>query len=823
MARTACFAIRALARTTMRASAWLGVSIVVLASLACTGPGDFHCTISAQCGSEHAFCEPEGRCSFVVAPMICASGRRYGEAAGPVSGKCVAPSCTAAPPAGLAAGDRHACLLRTDGTVACWGDNDRGQLGDGTSSPRSAPVAVAIPGTIVALVTGSAHSCALRSTGLVYCWGANDHGQLGDGSQSDQQAPVSVRLNATVTQLAAGADFTCASLASGDVTCWGGNDSGQCGVPSPSIVLTPNRTLGLSRTRGLAAGHHHVCAFDDEGKVSCWGNDTVGQLGDGATAASRAPVVVAALGSQWVSGLAAGDGHTCALAAGRIFCWGANNAGQLGLGTAADVPTPTEISSFHDALAVTAGSQHTCARRADDSVWCWGGNSGGQLGEGTTSSLMLPVPVAGHLRGSAVAAGGDFTCALESVGGLSCWGNNRHGELALGNRLFDPVASAVTVPGPGGTPKPVSAVAVGSGHVCVTSVDAFDMACWGANQAGQLGTGDLLDRTQPTPTKIPVVADKISAGGAHSCAVRSSAGTISCWGRGNDGQLGNGSVLDARLPVTTKDTGFALNVSSGGAHTCAVHADNTVFCWGKGSEGQLGDGLSVSRATPVRTTGVLATQVALGDSHSCALLADDRGVACWGRGAEGQLGLGDNANAANASRVTLPPSAMIAAGAFHTCAVDDLGNVRCWGQGKSGQLGNGQDVGINAPALVPGVDHVVGIGAGRAHTCALLGAGSAAGSQGQVLCWGDGQRGQTGAAASTGASASPDASASPIATSPALVSSESDFVALGLGGDETCLLTNAGALRCLGDDESGQLGQGGELQFPLPQPSRLCP
>jgi alpha-tubulin suppressor-like RCC1 family protein len=791
---------------------WFVVALLAVFGSSCLGPGDFHCRRSGDCGGEGASCEVDGHCSFAVSPTVCASGRRYDTASGPVSNACVSATCTAAPPTALAAGDRHACLLRRDGTVGCWGGNDRGQLGDGSHRPRSAPVTVTLPGRVVELALGTSHSCALRSTGLVYCWGANDSGQLGNGAQFDTSSPVSVRLATPATHIAAGGSFTCASLTSGDVVCWGANDSGQCGIAGPPLLLTPQTPLGLTGTQALVAGEAHACALDGRGAVTCWGNDTVGQLGAGAPAASRGPTSPSGLADQVVRGLAAGGNHTCALVQDAVFCWGGNGAGQLGLGSTNDVATPMPLPSLENATALVAGSQHTCALRSDGSVWCWGGNSGGQLGEGTTSSLGLPVPVVGHLRATSVAAGGDFTCALEEDGRLWCWGDDRRGQLSRGTTLF--AASPAEI----GDLVDVRLLAPGGAHVCTSPGPEGLVRCFGDNQAGQLGMGDALDRALPAPTKIPLSAEALTAGALHTCAITNGAtGTVLCWGRGSDGQLGHGALLDARVPVTVRETTPAVAVVAGGAHTCDLHADASVSCWGRGTRGQLGDGLSVSRPTPGPIVGLAAREIALGDEHTCALTASSE-LLCWGRGSEGELGLGTPADAPAPVQVpgvsgalVSAPAQALAAGARHTCALSSDGRVLCWGDDAEGQLGDPRLVAHATPFLVPGLDQAVAISAGQGHTCALLGTDSHVGSPGDVVCWGANEHGQTGSP--TGESV----------LAPTRVEGLSNVIALRAGGDETCALLASGRLACWGDDSAGQLGRGRELQAPTPQPARLCP
>ena len=207
----------------------------------------------------------------------------------------------------LAAGFAHTCALLTDGTVMCWGDNFKGQLGDGTNTQRATPVAVQdVAGTstlsgATALAAGYNHTCALLTDTSVQCWGLNASGQVGDNTMADKNTPVAVKNVAGtgtlsgVTTLSAGGDHTCALLTGGAVQCWGNNRFGQLGnnsTTNSSIpVATRNRDNSddLFWVMTLAAGGVNTCGVTDTGAVWCWGNNQFGQLGDGSTTQSLLP------------------------------------------------------------------------------------------------------------------------------------------------------------------------------------------------------------------------------------------------------------------------------------------------------------------------------------------------------------------------------------------------------------------------------------------------------------------------------------------------------------------------------------------------------
>lgn len=345
---------------------------------------------------------------------------------------------------GMVAGLGFTCALTSAAVPYCWGFNDRGQLGNNSTSNSSSPVAVALPAGVSGFVhlaasfgdlfDGGGFACGLTSAGAAYCWGANNHGQLGNGSTLDSHAPVMVSLPAGVSgfaQLAAGAQHACAVTATGAAYCWGNNGSGQLGNGSTTESHTPvmvNLSSGVSFVK-VTAGAVHSCGLTATGDAYCWGGDGVGQLGNGSAGLSLTPVAVSLPAGVSFSDLTSGDSHTCGLtAAGEAYCWGEDGQHQLGNGPAgsSDVPDAVILPAGESFAFITAGAFHTCALTSTGEPYCWGIVVDGE----ELQAVALPAGVSGFVR---LAAGIDHTCGLTSMGSAYCWGFNWAGQLGDGS------------------------------------------------------------------------------------------------------------------------------------------------------------------------------------------------------------------------------------------------------------------------------------------------------------------------------------------------------------------------------------------------------
>jgi alpha-tubulin suppressor-like RCC1 family protein len=494
------------------------------------------------------------------------------------------------------------CARRMGGQVVCWGGNMVGQIGDGTMTDRTTPVNVSGLSDAVE-IAGEAmgyHFCARRASGAVVCWGQNTNGQLGDGTTTNRSTPVATGLTSNIAHLAVGANFSCAQRVDGRLTCWGADANMQLGDGATTDRNRPSNTGVFTRVLGLTTGGGdlfvttggHTCARTTDSRVVCWGNNSNGQLGDGTTTLRAQPVTVSGLAN--VAQVSAGGGHTCAIdASGQAYCWGRNSVGQLGDGTMTERHAATAVTGVTDAIQIAAGWVHTCALRRGGTVACWGQNRSGELGNGSVSTVPSPVPadVPGLSGIVQIAVGGEFTCARPSSGAIACWGANSAGQL--GNNSTTNATTPVGVTGLSGATD----IGAGWNHACAISGSGAPV-CWGWNSLGQLGDGTTTDRSAPTTVSGITDAIGIDLGAQFSCAVRAN-GLVSCWGAGTAGQLGNAGSANSPTPVAATQFSDLIEVSAAQSFTCARSRARGVACWGQADQQQLGNGATANQNTPL--------------------------------------------------------------------------------------------------------------------------------------------------------------------------------------------------------------------------------
>ena len=448
----------------------------------------------------------------------------------------------------------------------------------------------------------------------------------------------------------------------------------------------------------IAAGGVHTCALLAGGSTRCWGGNDHGQLGDGSALDRSSPVVanVASLQSP-VTALSLGATHSCASTLhGGALCWGGNASAQVGDATRIDRTAPFFVTGFSaGASRVVAGNAHSCALSSSGEMYCWGAGGLGQLASNDGSGDRLtPTGVATFgPRLLDLATGGDSTCAITESGEARCWGRNDFGQLGDTNFFPHPVPTEVA------GLAAMRRIAIGPLHACGVSM-ATEVFCWGYNDTGQLGLG-FAGPIAPA-NRVPRLTgvQQIAVGGSHTCAILVT-GLLQCWGSNYYGQIGDGqTVVDNLIPTPTPLIGRALAVAAGLVFTCAIDAPGIVYCWGANRFGQLGDGTTVDRVTPVIVSALPQDIVSLSAAlaSTCAVSGAVGALYCWGYNNDGQLGVTGAMMYTTPTLVIASGVASVTMGNNHACAVMRDGGLRCWG--GIGTIGNGSGSGSYAPAPV---------------------------------------------------------------------------------------------------------------------------
>ncbi|MCL2174355.1 IPT/TIG domain-containing protein, partial [Candidatus Saccharibacteria bacterium] len=749
-----------------------------------------------------------------------------------------------------------------------------------SSGPTAGGTAITITGTdfqqklsFRQISTGGYHTCGIATNNQVYCWGQNDYGQLGDGTLNNKSTPVAVNtagvLNGKIiTQIAAGDFHTCALDSTGKAYCWGQNTNGQVGDNSsgnnrttPVAVNTTGVLNGKTLVQ-ISLGQYHTCAVDSAGVAYCWGYNNGGQLGDNSLTSRSVPIAVntaGVLGGKYLIQIAGGYSFSCALdSTGKVYCWGNNSQGSLGNNSNTNSPVPVAVYTAgvlnNKVLTQMSsnGSYHTCVIDTDGKAYCWGYNTSGQVGDNSTSNRNAPVAVnaTGVLNGKTltqITTGDALSCALDSTGKAYCWGQNTNGQIgdnSSGSNRLVPVAvyTAGVLNG-----KTLSMIAFGTHHSHTCALDTEGMAyCWGLNSSYQLGDNTVTQRTAPVSvvtTNLPAAPVTVTLDGVACTSVTVISNTeLTCNTPAHPAgkvdvsvTINGGTVTMAKAyeygpsftvtgispssgpaagstSVTITGTGFEQNlvwkqVSVGGQHTCAIASNDQAYCWGQNNSGQLGDTTHTSSFTPVAvdTSGALSgltiKEISVGDNFSCAI-ASDGWVYCWGYNNDGRLG--DNSIAERTTPTAIYSAGVLGgltikhidAGYSHTCVVASNDQAYCWGSNSQGELGDNTYANKAFPVAVVATGALSGLGvkevsAGYWYTCAIA-------SNDRAYCWGQNSGGKLG-------NNSTAISNVPVAVfqgaMPSLVVKQ-----ISTGQYHTCVIASNDQAYCWGQNTNGQVG-----------------
>ena len=779
----------------------------------------------------------------------------------------------------------HTLALRANGELWSWGTNDFGELGDGQFFSRDVPgrVAGALLGqNVISASAGRNFSLAVRSDNTVWAWGNNDYGQLGDGTHEPRLQPTQVTGLTNVIEVAAGLTRSLALKSDGTVWQWGTEGGNESPVP---VQIT-----GLPFISSIASGHYHGLFIGSNGQVYVRGINSAGQLGDGTQNQNfGTPQQVPGI-SNAVAAAAGIDHSVVLLSDNTLMIWGGNAYGQLGDGTTLNRLSPIPVAGITAVRAIAAGEGHTAIAKLDGSVYAWGRNYSGELGIAsapgigviqvtpaqtvagaagldlgplgplvfasqtdvplssvrTSNSIVLTGLPAGAIsvtngsysigcNGTFTSAAGMFTtnavvcvrqtssaaCATKTTTTLTASGAPFLFEVttAACDTTPDPfsfIPKADVAPGSIQTSNTVTISGlVGSVPISVTG-GSYSIGCTASftpnpstisngqtvcvrqtasASADALSVALLTIGSTSAPFEVMTKAatsftatPQIAADQSHGLGLRSD-GKLFAWGDG--AMLGAPGLVSSQIPVAVTSLSGVKRIAQGGQLAVALRSDGSVWTWGSNTSGQLGDGTTTGRAYPGRVQGALATSnlvdVAAGTSFALAL-RDDGTVWAWGSNDNGQLGDGSTIARTLPVRVgTLTGIVAIAAGGSSAFAVNAMGNVWGWG-------------GVNtstSPQPIAGLPAIAAVATGGAHHLYLT-------TTGTVWSAGANHAGQLG-----------DGTFTPRA-SPVAVPGLANVTRVAAGQAHSVALKSDGSVLTWGNNGSGQLGDGSRFAKPAP-------
>ncbi len=745
----------------------------------------------------------------------------------------------------ISAGANSTCALLADGTVRCWGWSERGQLGNGSTvqSVSTPELATEFGDDNAAVAVGAVHSCVLKTNGTVECVGNNRSGQLGrltDEENSTSVVQVS-GLSGRVVNLVAGASHTCALIESGALECWGRNVVGALGdglgeSNQGQAARQVTMVLGLqSSVERVSAGGENTCAITNGGAVKCWGQNRNGEVGDASFVTRNVPTDLLGFGGKQADlGIASRLATVPAIAGSasridlRISNAGPEDAANMRLIVAVDERSRSAAVVSEPAGCAVTDAYLSCP--LDDLKAGFARDFSFEVESTVPGEIKLTASVHGlqtdpspennrvgiAIRAGldnsdfalvSVAAGGEHTCGIDGDGAVYCWGNDRFGALGRGEQAY---GTAVSSPGRvSGLERGVAALSAGSTHSCVVDADE-SVVCWGGNQFGQIGNG-LTGQGEhdPATVNLPVRgAELVAAGSHHSCAVVRT-GAVYCWGSNVWGQIGDGTLTGRTNPVEVSGLLDELVSISAARHTCGATSRGEVYCWGLNSSGQLGyapviEPTPTPQPSPTPTATPPPTQIV--------------GPTPTPQPTPTPFQVPTPAPTATAGPSTpVPPAApgvdsskpgkvqgvedvvSVSVGFTHSCALTSSGRVFCWGEPEpSPEKSIGGRV---QPVEITGFDSpVTMLDAGGWHTCAVT-------ERGAAMCWGSNYAGQLGLPKE-----SLDFSATPV---PVQLEG-GPIISVSAGDSFTCVVQEDQTGNCWGQNSHGVLGRGSGTEFELP-------
>jgi len=717
----------------------------------------------------------------------------------------------------ISVGWYHSSALTTKGRVFVWGQNNWGQIGDNTTTNRNSPQDITEnfnleEGEIITFINlGSLYSAAITSSGRVFTWGGdNDAGQLGNGTLVDSHVPTEITGNFNlevgeiVTTINLGYSHSAAITSEGRIFTWGQNNFGQLGDDStddkyiPTDITNQFTLNSDEKFIDLSLGTYHSTVITSAGRIFTWGYNEYGSLGDGTYDDKYIPIditsqfqleaddLIKKISTKWYL-------SSAVTSSGRVFTWGFNDNYQLGNGTTDNLNVPTEITNAFNLgedniYSISMGVYHTLATTSSGKLFGWGRNSEGQLGDGSTVAKNIPtmiefisddfltvkrnsLPVSEEI--TKVSLGEGHSAIITSSGNLYIWGSNYRGLLGDGTTIDKHEPINITSKFSLNLGETIACVSLGSDHSSAITSEGR-VFTWGSNEKGQLGdssyTNSLIpvDITSKFSLNTGEMITDIFLGGNYNNAGFSlaitSEGRVFTWGNNDKGQLGNSNTTNRNEPTEITslfnlDSGEVItSISAGGSFSSAITSEGRVFMWGNNHRGQLGVGSTINKYSPEDITSnfdLLPNEtiesIDLGGEHSSALTSYNR-VFAWGCNYFGTVGDGTTIDRYLPKEITSVFSlgeneiiTNIILGGSHSLALTSEDRIFTWGYNHAGQLGNGTnsyDANSNPIDITNNFsfisnEHIINISFGEAHSSVIT-------SKGRLFTWGTNGMGQLG-------------------------------------------------------------------------------